>query len=141
MVTSFGKGVEEQTEASASQSDDLYFLVRPNDDGTYDAYRITDQILKAKRMVEKTADYTATAEDEIILVDATSAAVTITFPTAAGIQGVSYTVKKTDAGGNTVTLNPAGSETIEGSATKVLSTQWSYYTITSDGENWIITGS
>jgi hypothetical protein len=87
-------------------------------------------------VVSKTSAYTATISDHTILCDATSAAFTISLPTAAGITGRRYTIKKTDASANAITVDPAGSETIDGAATKSLSAQWDWLTVQSDGTNW-----
>jgi len=141
MVTSFGKSVEDLTSATQTHATDLLLTLQENGDGGFDAYSITDQDQKKKRIITKTATYTATAEDEIILCDATAGIMTINLPTAVGIAGVQYTIKKIDSGGNAITIDPNGAQTIEGSSTKTLSSQWSYYTIVSDGTNWIIIGS
>lgn len=47
-------------------------------------------------------------------------------------------VKKIDSTANTVTLDPAGSATIDGQLTQVLSTQYDNITIQWDGTNWHI---
>lgn len=47
-------------------------------------------------------------------------------------------IKKTDSGAGTVILNPAGSATIDGALTKVLTTQYDNLTIQYDGTNWHI---
>lgn len=84
----------------------------------------------------KTASYTATAADSTILGDATIGAITISLPTAVGIAGRKYTVKKIDSSANAVILDPAGTETIDGVATLSLTTQWGRATVQSDGANW-----
>jgi|GEM_PF-3875382 len=86
----------------------------------------------------KTANYTATSTDYAIWCDATSGNITITLPTAVGIGGKSYIVKKTDATANTVTLDGAGSETLDGATTIVIGTQYQSYSIMSNGTNWFI---
>lgn len=82
--------------------------------------------------------YTATATDHTILGDATGGAITVNLPTAVGIDGRTYTIKKVDASGNAVTVDGDGSETIDGAATNALSTQWDSVTVQSDGANWVI---
>lgn len=54
-----------------------------------------------------------------VLVDASSAAVTVNLPTISGNAGRIYAIKAINAT-NTVTIDPAGAETIAGSATKTL---------------------
>ena len=63
-----------------------------------------------------------TAANGGVAVDASGGARTLTLPTAASIPGKMYFVKKTDASVNTVTVIAAGADTIDGSATFVLTT-------------------
>jgi hypothetical protein len=74
--------------------------------------------------------------DRVLKADASGGAVTVNLPSAAP-NPVTYSVIKSDATGNTVTVDPAGSETINGAATRVLSAQWETVTLKSDGTNWI----
>ena len=69
-----------------------------------------------------------------------AAAATIALPSAVGIAGREYRVKKVSAtgGGRTVTIDPNGAETIDGSATFGLVSQYEAITFVSDGANWII---
>jgi hypothetical protein len=91
-------------------------------------------------VVTKTAAYTASNADEIILGSATSAAFTVTLPTAVGIAGKKMTIKKIDSSGNAVTIDGNGSQTIDGATTIALSAQWAHRTIVSDGTNWLTIG-
>lgn len=90
---------------------------------------------------EKTSAYTVTVGDgtKLLAVDASGGAVTITLPAAetAG-DGFEITVKKTDSSANAVTVDGNGSETIDGSATLVLSYQYDSIKLRSDGENWLL---
>lgn len=95
---------------------------------------------RRKNLSSKTSDYTIVENDDIILVDCTSGAVTITLPSAVGLSGKSYVIKKIDASGNAVTVDGQGSETIDGSGTKSLSSQWDYVKVISDGVNFLIIG-
>jgi len=61
----------------------------------------------------------------------------LTLPTAVGITGRIYVVKKFDASANTVTVDGAGTETIDGAATVVLSTQYARAVIQAVNGNWI----
>ncbi len=81
------------------------------------------------------ATYTIVNTDSLVLVDATSAAATITLPKT--VKERVLTVKKID-NVNTVTIDTTGSETIDGSATKVLSTQYDSLTMACDGSDWWI---
>jgi hypothetical protein len=85
--------------------------------------------------VAVTGIYTVTAND--YLIDCTSNTFTVTLPTAVGIDGKIYVVK--NSGSGTITVDPNGSQTIDGALTKTLS-PGDVLQITSDGVNWKITG-
>ncbi len=73
----------------------------------------------------KTANYTVTTTDYVVTCDATAGNVTLTLPAAAGTTiGQMYRFKKIDSSVNTCTVSRAGSDTIDGASTTVLSTQW-----------------
>ena len=86
-----------------------------------------------------TTAYTATLADETLLCNATGGAFSVSLPTSVGIKGKRYTVKKTDASANAVTVDPSGAQTIDGAATHGLPAQWDSVTIISDGANWLTT--
>lgn len=94
------------------------------------------QASKAQAIAGFTATTTLSGEDGTVLMDATGGARTVNLPPAAVVKGLIYTVKKIDASGNAVTIDPNGAETIDGSATKVLSAQWASLTIQSNGTAW-----
>jgi hypothetical protein len=83
--------------------------------------------------------YTATITDYTILCNAVGGAITINLPTAVGITGRIYKFKKTDSSANVVTIDGNAAETIDGSATLVISTQYTSFEIQSDNANWWIT--
>jgi hypothetical protein len=60
----------------------------------------------------------------------------VTLYDARNNEGRLVTVKKTDSSANTVTVATAASQTIDGSATKVLSAQNAVAALESDGANW-----
>lgn len=86
-------------------------------------------------VVSKTGNYTLTASDDVVVVNATDGAVTITVPAATQNAGKLLTVKKTDSSSNAVTL----SGTIDGVASRKLAAQYDYLSFYSDGTNWNIT--
>jgi len=86
----------------------------------------------------KTANYTATASDYSIICNNTSGAITISLPAASGCTGRTYVVKKVSAALNNVVIDPNGSETIDGAATRTLALQYESVLIQSDGSNWVI---
>ncbi len=92
----------------------------------------------ATAFATKTSSYTASASDSVIACDATSAAVTINLPSASGITGRHYTIKKIDSSSNSCTIGPNGSETVDGGTTYALGAQWKYVTVVSNGSNWLI---
>jgi hypothetical protein len=73
-----------------------------------------------------------------VLADATAQAITLTLPTALGVNGREYIVEKIDAGANTVTVNTTAGQTIDGVSTKVIVSQNEAYTFVSDGTNWTV---
>lgn len=89
-------------------------------------------------VVSKTAAYSATVRDQLIKADATGGAFTVTLPTAVGATSKTYTIKRMNAGANAVTVACSGAETIDGSATYSLSSQYASVTVVSDNSNWLV---
>lgn len=83
-------------------------------------------------VTSKTANYTATGSDDVILCDATSGAFTITLPSAASNTGKVLRLKKTDSSTNAVTI----SGTVDGITSRALDSQYETLTTFSDGTNW-----
>ncbi|MCY0930775.1 hypothetical protein OTB20_32220 [Streptomyces sp. H27-H1] len=83
------------------------------------------------------ADATVRVIDDVLLVDATAGNRVVTLISAVATPN-SYTIKKTDGTANTVTVTPAGGQTIDGAATKVLAAQWNTVTVIPSGGNWLI---
>ncbi|GEM_PF-6544922 len=88
----------------------------------------------------KVATYTPTVNDHTILYDATAGAITSTLPSAVGIGGREYVLKRINGGSNTVTLNANGSEKIDGVGSITLSAQNKYTKLQSDNIGWQIVG-
>lgn len=87
--------------------------------------------------VTKTATATlATSGEDYVIADATSANITLSLNTASGFNGLTHTIVKINSNANTVTLDPSGSETIDGGSTLVLYGQNNAIKIASDGSNW-----
>ena len=91
-----------------------------------------------KAIVTKTAAYTATLFDDIIICDATGGAFSITLPVAATASGKVYHIKKIDVSANAVTIDGDGAETIDDSATLILTSQYDAAQIVCDGSEWWI---
>jgi hypothetical protein len=83
-----------------------------------------------------TASDSVDASDTVILANATGGAVTVTLPAVATSEGRQLIVKKIDASANAVTIDGAGSETIDGTTTKSTTTQYALYRIVCDGTYW-----
>jgi hypothetical protein len=84
-------------------------------------------------------DYTVLPNDQIIFASASVLGnITLTLPTAVGVTGKQYIIKKVDPSRNLVIVDGSGTETIDGSATQSLNVQYEALTIVSDGSNWMI---
>lgn len=86
--------------------------------------------------VTKNSDYTATASDYVIRMDATTGTLAVSLPGAASAPGQVYKIKKIDASANAVTIQAAGTEKIDGSNTRALKLQYDVITIQSNGTGW-----
>ncbi len=109
---------------SSSANNNTYVIRTPA--GAVAAKSVTMSI------VSKNADYTATASDYTIIVDASAAPVTITLPAATGATGQVLNIKKID-NANNVTVSSASS--IDGGSLTI-STQYGAYQVQSDGSTW-----
>ena len=84
-------------------------------------------------------DYTATLEDYIISVDTTTNAPTITLPTASSATNHVYVIKdEGNAGSNNIIVDGNASETIDGSTTQTISSNYGSLQIYSNGTSWFI---
>jgi len=91
--------------------------------------------------VTATYDMTVGTNAEVRTISVNNAAVaTIALPSAVGIEGREYIVKKVSAGGAAryVNITPDGAETIDGAATFQLKSQYEAITFVSDGAQWLI---
>ena len=87
----------------------------------------------------KTANYTTTINDDIILVDTTSWEITITLLTAVWNAWKVFSIKKISTVWNNVIINTTSSKTIDWELTQTLiGSQYPAITITSDWNNWFI---
>jgi len=87
----------------------------------------------------KTATYTVTDSDGVVVFDTASGAMTANLPTAGGRAGRRFTIKKKGgATANPLTIDPSGSETIDGALTEVISVAGGFREVISDGTNWHI---
>ncbi len=84
------------------------------------------------------SNYTASVDDSIIGIDTTSGAVTVTLPSAGAVAGKVFIIHDEGgtAGSNNITVATEGSETIDGSSTATISTNYGSLRIYSDGTNF-----
>lgn len=92
----------------------------------------------ALNVVSVNVNYTALSTDDLIVVDAGSGIRTITLPTAVGITGKKYIIKKVDSSANAVVIDANASETIDGGLTFSLFNTTDLVEIVSNGTGWYI---
>jgi hypothetical protein len=86
----------------------------------------------------KTGTYTAANTDTVILCDPTGGAFTVTLPAAADNPGKVFYFKNISSGGNAVTIDGNGAETIDDVTTLILGSPYDARTLVSDGTKWWI---
>ncbi len=112
-------------------------VATPTATGTVTSYFSTIQ--SAIKTVSS-ADYTVLTLDgyQTVLVTTGSSTRAITLPAASANTGRTLTIKKVDSGTGKVTVNRAGSDTIDGNSIAYVSKQWDFLQVTSDGTNWFL---
>ena len=100
--------------------------------------QLTNEISLATIMTTRVIATTSTAliTDDLILVNASAGTVTVNLPAASTVPGKVYVIKKIDSSVNIMTIDPNGSETIDGLATMVIAIQYETLKIVSDGSVW-----
>ena len=90
--------------------------------------------------VSQTTNYTLLGYEDLVEFNATSGNLTATMPSAVSVPvGKPFTLKKTDSGTNTVTINSVSSQTFDTTRTSIVLRQnGDYLTVKSDGSNWQI---
>jgi len=77
--------------------------------------------------------------DGTLFVDTSGGVATVTLPASTNQAGRIFIVKDTgNAGANNITVNTTGGETIDGSATQTISTNYGVLRIQSNGSNWFL---
>lgn len=93
--------------------------------------------LKLNSTTQTNTNYTALVTDDIILFSTGVTTRTLALPAAVTVgSGKVYYIKKIDSGIGLVTVDPDGSETIDGDLTPDLVSQYESWMISSDGSNW-----
>jgi len=82
-----------------------------------------------------TANYTAISNDEVVLCNQ-AAAITVTLPSASGVNGRILTIKDKSGTAATNTITVSGANTIDGAASKIINTAYGVLRLVSDGSNW-----
>lgn len=95
------------------------------------------QTFQNAAITQVAASYLANTPNEVILATAT-APLTVSLPLAKGFFGRTLFVKKMDASANAVTITAKAGETIDGAASKAITTQYMSYTLMSFGTGWVI---
>lgn len=91
------------------------------------------------RKISAAGGSTIVLTDAQVIADTASGAQTYNLPTAVGITGKLYTFKIVSSGTlNPLTIDPAGSETVDGATAYQLTEQYQFVTVMSDGANWNI---
>jgi hypothetical protein len=95
--------------------------------------------------IRKSATETITASSDTlddtnyaVECDCTSNAITINLPTAVGNEGLEYIISKVDTTANNLTIDPNGSELINGDSTMIISFKDSAMQIYSNNVGWRI---
>lgn len=88
--------------------------------------------------VSKSANYTVTNTDGTIGVDCSGGSVTITLLDASSVSGRVFNVYAEDVSGGIVTIDTTSSQTINGSTSVNLFSQYESLTLQSNGSNWVI---
>lgn len=89
-------------------------------------------------VTSESANFAPTVNLNVYLVTTGSSTIVATLTTAVGVAGQSLIIKKVDSGGGTVAIGTTSSQTIDGLPQYVLSNQWQFMEVVSDGANWQI---
>ena len=127
---------------SSLNTDDEILIRRLDDSMPRQAQLLTinsEFITNAARLITQVnADYTAQTTDEVILVDACAAPVTITLYDTTDNDGRQLTIKKIDLTSNAMIIDGSGAQTIDGDLTVSTTTPYNSFDVLSNGANWDI---
>lgn len=99
---------------------------------------VLEAVAKATR-IDTTGTYTLTTANVVCLANAASGAITYNLPASSGNTGQRFYIKKTDSSTNTVTINRAGGDTIDGATSQVIRAQYQCLMLVADGSSsWFI---
>lgn len=122
--------------ASIQYKDPLFV----DNDGKLTADPAAFRTLPGMKRREVSANYAMVKTDELVAVTSTAAARTITLPPASSMRERLVTIKDESggAGTNNITIDGYGAETIDGSATKVISSNYGTASMYSTGMAWFV---
>lgn len=135
VLTIFGTAIDELTAASGGYVVDTIY------DGSSWVTTVSGKTQKEYQDIPSTSQVstnTVATINSFIEVDASSASITITLPTAVGNAGKLVTITKTDSTANLVKIDGNGSETINGDLSFNLEVELEAITVISNGTNWRI---
>lgn len=89
-------------------------------------------------VVSKSANYTLTTADGIVLATTGVSGITLTLPDATLNSGRVYFIKKVDSGLGVLTIATTSSQTIDGETTQTIAYQYYSLTIISNGTSWYL---
>lgn len=115
----------------------LYDLVKALEDRLFDATDVVNINAQPPFSIQ-TGDYTLVQTDRVILADASGGAFTLTLPKAVFSPSRQFDIKKIDITTNIVTIDPDGSETIDGDANMTLFNKDETVRIYCTGTAWFI---
>ncbi len=98
---------------------------------------VKSSIIRTQQVTTKNADYTIAADDYIILVDGSTAAVNVTLPTALVAKNLNYKIKAVNIT-NVVKVITEGAETIDGATDHTFSAANEVVEVVGDGANWAV---
>lgn len=84
---------------------------------------------------------TLLGNEDVVEADCTSSNLNFTLPDATTNSGKEFTVIKIDSSSHSFSLITVGGQTISGSSTKTVDTQWAGYKVKSNGTNYTVTSN
>ena len=80
--------------------------------------------------------HAASLNDSVVIVNSTSGNKTVSLPAAAQCKDKRYVIKKADASGNLVIVDPSGAELIDNATAYTISVAYASIDTVSDGSSW-----
>ena len=118
-------------------SGDFVVISDTSDSGNLKKVDVAD-LGGAANVATVTVTQTLLTTMEVVLADTTSGGMTLTLPTAVGVSGKVYQIKKVSSDNNVVVVATSASQTIDGSSTTTVNTNGENLKLISDGSNWEI---